>query len=68
MELKSIIMGKIDKDWYTLNSKGNPIYINDLKKSIQFNLEAYNNNTINAEDCIQAIDEIVNGVTKPPIK
>jgi len=60
-------MEKIDKDWYTLDSKGNPIYINDLKKSIQFNLKAYKDNTIKAEDCIQAIDEIVNGKTKPPL-
>ena len=61
-------MTKIDKDWYTLNSKGNPIYINDLKKSIHFTPEACNNNTINAEDCVQAIDEIVNGVTKAPTR
>tara|TARA_R100001443_G_scaffold65375_1_gene74693 strand:- start:42 stop:230 length:189 start_codon:yes stop_codon:yes gene_type:complete len=59
---------KIDKDWYTLESRGNPIYINDLKKSIQFNLKAYFDNQIYAEDCIQAIDEIVNGTTKAPTK
>jgi hypothetical protein len=61
-------MTKIDKDWYTLNLKKNPIYINDLKKSINYNLRIHYANIIDADDCIRAIDEIVNGVTKPPIK
>ena len=61
-------MKEIDKDWYTLNSKGNPIYINDLKKSINYNLRIHYANIIDADDCIRAIDEIVNGVTKAPTK
>lgn len=35
--------------------------------SINYHLKAYNDNTIDADDCVQAIDEIVNGVTKAPL-
>jgi hypothetical protein len=38
-----------------------------LPLSINYHLKAYNNNTIDADDCIQAIDEIVNGVIKAPL-
>ena len=38
-----------------------------LHLSINYHLKAYNDDKINSWECIQAIDEIVNGVTKPPM-
>ena len=37
-----------------------------IKDEIRFHLTNYSKEIIDAEDCIQAIDEIVNGTTKPP--
>ena len=42
------------------------ILIDLAKDPIEFHLNAYNKGIINAEDCVQAIDEIINGVTKAP--
>ena len=42
------------------------ILIDLAKDPIEFHLNAYNKGIINAEDCVQAIDEMVNGVTKAP--
>ena len=36
------------------------------KQPIEFHLNAYDNGMIDAEECVQAIDEVVNGVTEAP--
>ena len=38
----------------------------ETNRAINFNLRTHYANIIDADDCIQAIDEIVNGETKPP--
>ena len=38
----------------------------ETNRAINFHLRTHYANIIDADDCIQAIDEIVNGETKPP--
>ncbi len=40
--------------------------LSDTNKAINFNLRTYYANIIDADDCIRAIDDAVNGETKPP--